>query len=83
MSAAKLNGIVDENLEEVEIAVGIRIVMVNIDECMTPYEQCEAGGCESVLHVNATPALVNTNQVKYPGGRLRHRRKGAIKRKQN
>ena len=63
MSAAKLNGIVDENLEEVEIAVGIRILMVNIDECMTPYESCESGGCESVLHVNATPALVNTNQT--------------------
>lgn len=49
--------------------MGINITMVNIDECLYEYANCE-GSCTNVFEVNALPYMVNANKTALVGVRI-------------
>jgi len=58
----KLDGIVLQNREEIELEVGINITMVGINECMMENLACE-GSCTNMMEVSTLPYLINANKT--------------------
>lgn len=62
----KLNGIVGEQQERLEVELGLKMFMVNIDECLEEKVHCESS-CVTKLHKSEVPLLVYTNQTSFVG----------------
>uniref|UniRef100_A0A6B2EJU5 Cadherin egf lag seven-pass g-type receptor n=1 Tax=Phlebotomus kandelakii TaxID=1109342 RepID=A0A6B2EJU5_9DIPT len=62
----KLNGLVGQNQEKLEEELGLKMFMINIDECLIEKNKCEAS-CTNVLHKSNVPLLVYTNQTSFVG----------------
>ncbi|XP_044019714.1 neural-cadherin-like [Aphidius gifuensis] len=62
----KLNGIVSMHREEIERDVGINILMVGIDECLTENNYC-GGSCTNRLDIRGTPYVVDMNSTSLVG----------------
>lgn len=64
----RINGRLAMHQAELERDLGMRILMVSIDECLVEQRaQCESGGCSSVLYKSDVPAQVFTNRTSFVG----------------
>lgn len=64
--AERLNGKVLLHQTSLEKELGLRVLMVNIDECLVERLKCEAA-CTNVLHKSSVPLLVYTNTTSFVG----------------
>lgn len=64
--AERLNGKVLLNQHALEKELGVRMLMVNIDECLIERSKCHAA-CTNVLHKSSVPLLVYTNTTSFVG----------------
>lgn len=64
--AERLNGKVLLHQHQLEKELGIKILMVNIDECLIERSKCQAA-CTNVLHKSSVPLLVYTNTTSFVG----------------
>ncbi|CAG9112803.1 unnamed protein product [Plutella xylostella] len=62
----KLDSMVTGIQEKLEMELGARIYMINIDECLIEKEQCE-DSCRNVLQKNNVPLSVYTNTSSFVG----------------
>lgn len=62
----RLNGKVALNQKSLEKELGIRMMMINIDECLIEKLKCEAS-CTNVLHKSNVPQQVYTNTTSFVG----------------
>lgn len=64
----KLNAAVTTNRLELEKALGLKILMVNIDECLVEKAYCESS-CTNFLNKSNVPSAVYTNTTSFVGVR--------------
>lgn len=64
--AERLNGKVLLHQHALEKELGIKVLMVNIDECLIERNKCQAA-CTNVLHKSSVPLLVYTNTTSFVG----------------
>lgn len=64
--AERLNGKVLMHQAALEKDLGVKMLMVNIDECLIERSKCEAA-CTNVLHKSNVPLLVYTNTTSFVG----------------
>lgn len=62
--AERLNGKVLLHQNALEKELGLKIIMVNIDECLIERAKCE-NACTNVLHTSNVPLLVYTNTTSF------------------
>lgn len=64
----RINGRLAMHQAELERDLGMRVLMVNIDECLVERANCDgAGSCSNVLHKSSVPAQVFTNRTSFVG----------------
>lgn len=64
----RINGRLAMHQAELESALGMRVLMINIDECLVERVHCEGvGSCSNVLHKSSVPAQVFTNRTSFVG----------------
>ncbi|CAH1802490.1 unnamed protein product [Owenia fusiformis] len=56
---AKLNGIMGENIEEIENLLNLEIGSLPIDNCIA--EKCPSGGCTNKLVTSSKPVIIDSN----------------------
>lgn len=64
--AIRLNGQIAQNQGKLEEELGIKMLMINIDECLIEKIKCESS-CSNVLHKSNVPLLVYTNTTSFVG----------------
>ncbi|XP_075221903.1 DE-cadherin-like [Lycorma delicatula] len=64
----RINAAITEHQNELEKALGAKILMVNIDECMLEKQYCEAD-CTNFLNKSNVPSPVYTNTTSFVGVR--------------
>lgn len=65
-NSVRLNGMVLMHRDSIEMAVGMNISMVGIDECLQENHMCE-GSCTNHLEISPMPYLVNANKTALVG----------------
>ncbi|GLH15736.1 DE-cadherin [Gryllus bimaculatus] len=63
----KLNAIVGEHQEKLEIELGVEVVMINIDECLIEKAFCSELSCTNILNKSEVPYPVYTNTSSFVG----------------
>lgn len=64
--AERLNGKVAQNQGALEEELDVKMLMINIDECLVERSKCELS-CTNVLHKSNVPLLVYTNTTSFVG----------------
>ncbi|KAL9916406.1 DE-cadherin [Glossina fuscipes fuscipes] len=62
----KLNGIVAQHQQDLENELGLKILMVNIDECLIEKYKCELS-CMNMLHKSSVPYTIYSNTTSFVG----------------
>lgn len=62
----RLNGKIAQNQEKLEEELGLKMLMINIDECLIERNKCESS-CTNFLHKSSVPLQVYTNTTSFVG----------------
>ncbi|XP_054263289.1 DE-cadherin-like [Macrosteles quadrilineatus] len=68
-SPEKINAAIDEHRRELEKALGVSMLMVNIDECLVEKLYCTEPSCTNFLNKSKVPSAVYTNTTSFVGVR--------------
>lgn len=62
----RLNGQIAQNQLQFEKELGLKMLMINIDECIIEKYKCESS-CTNILHKSNVPLLIYTNTTSFVG----------------
>lgn len=65
-AAEKLNGKISQHKSKLEERLGLKVMMINIDECLIERAKCESS-CLNVLEKSSVPLSVYTNRTSFVG----------------
>lgn len=63
----RLNTKIAQHQHKLEDDLGMKMLMINIDECLIERSKCESNSCTNVLHKSSVPLMVYTNTTSFVG----------------